>query len=45
MEKPFTVTTAEADRVLAVAKKSNKILTVFQSKHILLKRDINVSQY
>lgn len=32
VEKPFTVSTAEADRVIATAKKSGKILTVFQSK-------------
>lgn len=33
VEKPFTVTTSEADRVLATAKKTNKILTVFQSEY------------
>jgi hypothetical protein len=32
VEKPFTVNTAEADRAIAVAKKSGKILTVFQSQ-------------
>jgi hypothetical protein len=31
VEKPFTKDTADADRVIAVAKKSEKILTVFQS--------------
>lgn len=34
VEKPFTVSTAEADRLLAVAKETEKILTVFQSKSI-----------
>jgi predicted dehydrogenase len=32
VEKPFTVSTEEADRVIAAGKKSGKILTVFQSK-------------
>jgi predicted dehydrogenase len=30
-EKPFTVSTEEADRVIAAQQKSGKILTVFQS--------------
>jgi len=32
VEKPFTIDTAEADRVIAAAKKSDKILTVFQNR-------------
>lgn len=32
VEKPFTVSTEEANRVIAAAEKSGKILTVFQSK-------------
>lgn len=32
VEKPFTVDSAEAERVLATAKKSGKILTVYQSE-------------
>lgn len=32
VEKPFTVSTEEADRVIAVSKKSDKILTVFQNR-------------
>ncbi|HEY9044874.1 MAG TPA: Gfo/Idh/MocA family oxidoreductase [Ohtaekwangia sp.] len=32
VEKPFTVTTAEADQLIALAKRHNKILTVFQSR-------------
>ena len=32
VEKPFTVTTAEADQVLAASRHSKGILTVFQSK-------------
>jgi hypothetical protein len=32
VEKPFTVSTEEADRVIAAGKKSGKILTVFHSK-------------
>ena len=32
VEKPFTVTAAEADKLIALAKKKNKILTVFQSR-------------
>lgn len=36
VEKPFTRDTAEADRLIAVAKKSGKILTVFQSKPLIL---------
>jgi predicted dehydrogenase len=31
VEKPFTISTEEADRVIAAQKKSGKILTVFQS--------------
>jgi predicted dehydrogenase len=30
VEKPFTISTEEADRVIAAQKKSGKILTVFQ---------------
>ena len=32
VEKPFTTTTEEADRVIAVAKETGKILTTFQSE-------------
>lgn len=32
VEKPFTVTTSEADELIALAKKQNKILTVFQNR-------------
>lgn len=32
VEKPFTVTTAEADKLIALAKKKNRILTVFQNR-------------
>ncbi|KFX87572.1 hypothetical protein O988_09365 [Pseudogymnoascus sp. VKM F-3808] len=32
VEKPFTTTSAEADRVIALAKKSDKILTVYQNR-------------
>jgi scyllo-inositol 2-dehydrogenase (NADP+) len=32
IEKPFTVTTQEADKLITLAKKQNKILTVFQSR-------------
>ncbi|MBL7856987.1 MAG: Gfo/Idh/MocA family oxidoreductase [Cyclobacteriaceae bacterium] len=32
VEKPFTVTTAEADRLINLASKKNRILTVFQSR-------------
>ncbi|KAL2075118.1 hypothetical protein VTL71DRAFT_60 [Oculimacula yallundae] len=32
VEKPFTVSTAEADRVIAASKSSGKILTVFQNR-------------
>src|SRR5688572_11424025 len=32
VEKPFTVTTKEADDLIALAKKKNKILTVFQNR-------------
>lgn len=39
VEKPFTVDTAEADRLIAVAKKSGKILTVFQSMPLLPPRE------
>ncbi len=32
VEKPFSVTTAEADELIAIAKKAGKILTVFQNR-------------
>lgn len=32
VEKPFTVTTAEAGALIALAKKKNRILTVFQNR-------------
>src|SRR6187551_3290551 len=32
VEKPFTVTSEEADQLIALAKAKNKILTVFQSR-------------
>jgi len=32
VEKPFTVTSAEAEELIALAKAKNKILTVFQSR-------------
>jgi scyllo-inositol 2-dehydrogenase (NADP+) len=32
VEKPFTVTTAEADELIDLAKKQNKVLTVFQNR-------------
>ncbi|KAH7305695.1 hypothetical protein BKA65DRAFT_601892 [Rhexocercosporidium sp. MPI-PUGE-AT-0058] len=32
VEKPFTISTSEADRVIAASKKSGKILTVFQNR-------------
>jgi len=32
VEKPFTVTTAEADELLELAKQQNKVLTVYQSR-------------
>jgi predicted dehydrogenase len=32
VEKPFTVTVKEADALIALSKKNNKILTVFQSR-------------
>lgn len=32
VEKPFTITTAEADELIALAKSKNRILTVFQSR-------------
>jgi predicted dehydrogenase len=35
VEKPFTVTSEEADRVIEAGKKSGKVLTVFQSNHKL----------
>ncbi|KAK4632203.1 hypothetical protein CLAFUW4_03903 [Fulvia fulva] len=32
VEKPFTITSAEADNLIAVAKKQNKILTCYQNR-------------
>lgn len=32
VEKPFTVTTQEADELIALAKKNNRVLTVFQNR-------------
>ncbi len=32
VEKPFTINTTEADELIALAKKKNRILTVFQSR-------------
>lgn len=32
VEKPFTVTVAEADQLIVLAKRKNKILTVFQNR-------------
>ena len=32
IEKPFTATTAEADRLIALAKEKGKILTVYQNR-------------
>ncbi len=32
VEKPFTVTSAEADELITLAKKQNRILTVFQNR-------------
>jgi scyllo-inositol 2-dehydrogenase (NADP+) len=32
VEKPFTVTTSEADELIALAKKQNRMLTVFQNR-------------
>ncbi len=32
VEKPFTVTVQEADKLIALAKKKNKLLTVFQNR-------------
>jgi predicted dehydrogenase len=32
VEKPFTVTTQEADRLIELARKKNKLLTVFQNR-------------
>jgi predicted dehydrogenase len=34
VEKPFTVTTAEADDLIALAKKKNRVLTVFQNRRL-----------
>jgi Oxidoreductase family, NAD-binding Rossmann fold len=34
VEKPFTRTSEEADRVIALAKEKKRILTVFQSEWI-----------
>lgn len=31
IEKPFTITSAEADKLIALAKEKGKILTCFQS--------------
>ena len=36
VEKPFTITTAEADHLLKLAEGSDKILTDFQSKNLPL---------
>jgi predicted dehydrogenase len=36
VEKPFCMSSAEADRVLAAAEKSGKLLSVFQSETSLL---------
>lgn len=33
VEKPFVNTSAEADRLIALAKEKGKILTVFQSQY------------
>lgn len=32
VEKPFTVTVAEADKLIGLAKKKNRVLTVFQNR-------------
>jgi hypothetical protein len=32
VEKPFTVNTAEADELISIAKKQNRVLTVFQNR-------------
>lgn len=32
VEKPFTTSSEEADRLIALAKTKNKVLTVYQSK-------------
>ena len=32
VEKPFTVTTAEADQLISLAKSKNRVLTVFQNR-------------
>lgn len=32
VEKPFTITSAEADNLIALAKKQNKILTCYQNR-------------
>ena len=34
VEKPFTVDTDEADRLIEIAKNGNKVLAVFQSMHL-----------
>ncbi len=34
VEKPFTVTSEEADKLIALAKEKNRILTVFQSRRL-----------
>ena len=34
VEKPFTVTVQEADELIALARKQNKMLTVFQSRRV-----------
>lgn len=34
VEKPFTPTQKEADALIAIAKKNNLLLTVFQSMYI-----------
>lgn len=36
VEKPFVNTSAEADRLIALAKEKGKILTVFQSQYTSL---------
>lgn len=42
VEKPFTATTAEADKLIALSKKVGKILTVYQSVFYPLLTLINV---
>ncbi|NDK54407.1 oxidoreductase [Pontibacter fetidus] len=32
VDKPFTITTAEADELIAIAKQKNKLLTVYQNR-------------